>query len=215
MLSAASSHGLRRRSGPRMASSPAPVIARPMPITRLPVSCRFNRNLANGPGRWAVSASTLRSRKGSRRLGRSSEMASPTCATRRTGNHGMPAMLPDAPARLRAVSHPGVPTFDGQAIRDAVPMADLLDAVEAAFRDVAAGRDRSPVRTRLEMDDGDLLLMPGLRAGGRGAAVKLVTVVPSNADRGMPTVQAVVVWFDATTGEPLAILDGTAVTAMR
>ena len=108
-----------------------------------------------------------------------------------------------------------MPTFDGQAIRDAVPMADLLDAIDAAFRDVAAGRDRSPMRTRLEMGHGDLLLMPGLRAGGRGAAVKLVTVMPGNADRGLPTVQAVVVWFDAGSGEPLAILDGTTVTAMR
>jgi len=113
------------------------------------------------------------------------------------------------------VSHPVVPTFDGQAIRDAVPMADLLDAIDAAFRDVAAGRDRSPMRIRLEMGHGDLLLMPGLRAGGRGAAVKLVTVMPGNADRGLPTVQAVVVWFDAGSGEPLAILDGTTVTAMR
>ena len=110
---------------------------------------------------------------------------------------------------------PGRESLDGQAIRDAVPMADLLDAIDAAFRDVAAGRDRSPVRTRLEMGNGDLLLMPGLRAGGRGAAVKLVTVMPGNADRGLPTVQAVVLWFDAGSGEPLAILDGTTVTAMQ
>ena len=71
----------------------------------------------------------------------------------------MAAILPDAPARLRAVSHPVVPTFDGQAIRDAVPMAALLDAIDAAFRDVAAGRDRSPMRIRLEMGHGDLLLI--------------------------------------------------------
>jgi ornithine cyclodeaminase/alanine dehydrogenase-like protein (mu-crystallin family) len=45
--------------------------------------------------------------------------------------------------------------------------------------------------------------------------VKLVTVVPGNASRGLPTLHAVVAWFDAATGEPLAILDGTEVTAMR
>jgi ornithine cyclodeaminase/alanine dehydrogenase-like protein (mu-crystallin family) len=114
-----------------------------------------------------------------------------------------------------AMSGKGVPTFDAKAIRDAVPMAELLDAVEGAFRDVAAGRDRSPVRTRLGMGGGDLLLMPGMREGGKGAVVKLVTVVPENASRELPTVQAVVVWFDSSTGEPLAILDGTTVTAMR
>ncbi len=45
--------------------------------------------------------------------------------------------------------------------------------------------------------------------------MKLVTVVASNADRGLPTVQAVVVWFDAASGRPLALIDGPTLTAMR
>lgn len=65
------------------------------------------------------------------------------------------------------------------------------------------------------MVGGDLLLMPGLRDGGAGASVKLVTVMPANAARGLPTIHAVVAWFDASSGEPLAILDGRALTAMR
>jgi len=105
--------------------------------------------------------------------------------------------------------------FDGEAIRAAVPMADLLDAVEGAFGDVAAGRDRSPVRTRVPLPNGDLLLMTGLRDAGRGTAVKLVTVLPDNAARGLPTVQAVIAWFDGASGEPLAVLDGTTITGMR
>jgi len=108
-----------------------------------------------------------------------------------------------------------LPFLDGERIRAAVPIGDLLDAVEVAFRDVAAGRDRSPIRSHVELDDGALLLMPGVRAGGHGASVKLVTFIPSNAARGLPTIQALIVWFDATTGRPLALLDGTAVTAMR
>lgn len=94
-------------------------------------------------------------------------------------------------------------------------MADLLDAVEAAYRDVAAGRDRSPLRSHVELPNGALLLMPGVREGGAGATVKLVTVMPRNAERGLPTIHAIVVWFDAATGRPLALLDGAAVTAMR
>jgi ornithine cyclodeaminase len=57
--------------------------------------------------------------------------------------------------------------------------------------------------------------MPGVRDGGAGASVKLVTVMPRNAERGLPTIHAIVVWFDAVTGRPLALLDGAAVTAMR
>jgi len=105
--------------------------------------------------------------------------------------------------------------LDAEAIRGAVPIADLLDAVERAYRDVSAGRDRSPLRSHVALDAGDLLMMPGVREGGRGASVKLVTVMPNNAGRGLPTVQAVLVWFDAATGRPLALLDGSVVTAMR
>jgi ornithine cyclodeaminase len=108
-----------------------------------------------------------------------------------------------------------IPFLDAPAIRAAVPMDELLDAVEAAYRDVAAGRDRSPIRSRLPLGDGDLLLMPGLRDGGDGATVKIVTVMGANAERGLPTVQATVVWLDATTGTPRAVLDGEMLTAMR
>jgi ornithine cyclodeaminase len=105
--------------------------------------------------------------------------------------------------------------FDAQAIQGAVPMNDLLDAVEGAYRDVSAGRDRSTIRTSVPIDGGTLLLMPGIREGGGGTAVKLVTVKPANAEHGMPVVQAAVTWFDGLTGAPLAVLDGTVLTAMR
>jgi ornithine cyclodeaminase len=105
--------------------------------------------------------------------------------------------------------------FDEAAVTAAAPTAELLDAVEAAFRDVAEGRDRSPLRTHVSLPSGDLLLMPGIRQGGRGSTVKIVTVMPGNAARGLPTVQAVVVWLDAETGEPRAVLDGSTITRMR
>ena len=62
---------------------------------------------------------------------------------------------------------------------------------------------------------GDLLLMPGVRDGTTGSTVKVVTVLPENAALGRPTVQAVVLWLDAATGTPLAVLDGATITAMR
>jgi ornithine cyclodeaminase/alanine dehydrogenase-like protein (mu-crystallin family) len=71
------------------------------------------------------------------------------------------------------------------------------------------------VRSRVELPNGDLLLMPGVRDGGAGATVKLVTVTPGNAERGLPTIHALVVWLDAETGRPLALIDGETLTAMR
>ena len=108
-----------------------------------------------------------------------------------------------------------VPYLDADAIRAGVSIADMLDAVEGAYRDVAEGRDRSPLRSRVEMPHGDLLLMPGVREGATGASVKLVTVTPDNASRGLPTIHALVAWFDGDTGRPLALIDGETLTAMR
>jgi alanine dehydrogenase len=108
-----------------------------------------------------------------------------------------------------------LPFLDADAIRRSVTVAELLDAVEDAYRDVVAGRDRSPLRSHLVLSNGSLLLMPGVRDGGPGASVKLVTVMPGNAARGLPTIHALIVWFEATTGRPVALLDGAAVTAMR
>lgn len=108
-----------------------------------------------------------------------------------------------------------IPFLDGAAIRAAVSMPELLDAVEAAYRDVTNGRDHSPLRLRVELASGTLLVMPGVREGADGTSVKLVTVMPDNPARDLPTVQALVVWFDAATGRPLALLDGETVTAMR
>lgn len=108
-----------------------------------------------------------------------------------------------------------LPFIDGDTIRRSVATADLLDAVEAAYRDVASGRDRSPLRSHVGLADGTLLMMPGVREGGTGATVKLATVMPGNSALGLPTIHALVAWFDARTGRPVAILDGGTITAMR
>ena len=57
------------------------------------------------------------------------------------------------------------------------------------------------------------LVMPAFDPDG-SAAVKLVTYVPENAGRGLPTVQAAVVAF-SREGTPVAVLDGTMVTRIR
>jgi ornithine cyclodeaminase len=55
--------------------------------------------------------------------------------------------------------------------------------------------------------------MPAFAPDG-SAAVKLVTYLPGNAGRGLPTVQAVIVAF-SEGGTPVAVLDGTTVTRLR
>ncbi|MEN0087321.1 MAG: ornithine cyclodeaminase family protein [Pseudomonadota bacterium] len=66
--------------------------------------------------------------------------------------------------------------------------------------------------------DATLLLMPawsGARDSTPMAGVKLVTVVPANSARGLPTINGVYVLNDGVTGAPLAVLDGAMLTVLR
>ncbi|WP_338600287.1 ornithine cyclodeaminase family protein [Sulfolobus tengchongensis] len=44
---------------------------------------------------------------------------------------------------------------------------------------------------------------------------KIVNVIPKNKDKGLPSVQGIVILMSPDTGEPLAIMDGTTLTAIR
>jgi len=84
----------------------------------------------------------------------------------------------------------------------------------------AQGPLRAPVGGGLETTGGEapdqsdtLLLMPAWSESALG--VKLVTVMPRNASRGVGTVQAIYVLLDRHSGEPLALLDGEALTLRR
>src|SRR5438093_6379067 len=90
-------------------------------------------------------------------------------------------------------------------------MEAAIDALEAAFR--AARLPEAPLRTRMEADGGELLLMPA--SGPEGVGVKLVTLNPANPGRGLPLVQAVYVLLAAASLTPFALIDGQALTALR
>lgn len=94
---------------------------------------------------------------------------------------------------------------------------DLRRAVAAAMVDVSAGRASMPARIAATVEHRDAILaaMPAHLPTVDGLAAKLVTLFPGNAGTGRPTHQAVVVVFDAATGAPAALIDGTSITAAR
>jgi ornithine cyclodeaminase/thiomorpholine-carboxylate dehydrogenase len=59
-----------------------------------------------------------------------------------------------------------------------------------------------------------LAAMPGY-APGAGLGVKLVSLFPANAGRGLPSHQALICLLDAETGTPTTLMDGTHITALR
>lgn len=89
-------------------------------------------------------------------------------------------------------------------------MVEAIDALEVAFRQMSGG---GPPRSHVAVPGGDLLLMPA--HGPAGVGVKLVTVAPGNAARGLPLVQGVYVLFAADTLAPVALIDGAALTGLR
>lgn len=92
-------------------------------------------------------------------------------------------------------------------------MPSAIDAVRDAFVRSSAGRIEQP--TRLALEGGKALAMLASDRDGAGTVLKAVTVIPANRDRGIPAVQAVVIWFDGGTGAPIALIDGEALTALR
>jgi alanine dehydrogenase len=89
----------------------------------------------------------------------------------------------------------------------------LLDALERAFVELSAGRASVPARVAASTERGLLAAMPGYADGVLEA--KLVSVFPDNHSAGLPSHQATIAVFDDETGTPLALLDGTEITAAR
>ena len=93
----------------------------------------------------------------------------------------------------------------------------LIDALAVAMVDVSAGLASVPNRIAAVVADREALLaaMPGFVPSAGVLMGKLVSLFPRNAGTRLPTHQAVIVGFDCDTGEPVAVMDGTAVTAIR
>ncbi|NNC15380.1 ornithine cyclodeaminase family protein [Corallococcus exiguus] len=91
-----------------------------------------------------------------------------------------------------------------------------LEAVERAFLAHGRGDALMPPKVYLSLPkyDGDFRAMPAFLDGAAG--VKWVNAHPNNPRKhGLPTVRAVYVLSDPDTASPLAILDGTLLTAWR
>jgi len=105
--------------------------------------------------------------------------------------------------------------LSGADVRAAISMREAIEAVREGFIALSEGRAHAPQRPNLHTGAGDILFMPAYVEGGAYGVVKAVSVFPQNPARGLPTVSAAVVVFDLETGQPVALLDGTYLTALR
>lgn len=98
-------------------------------------------------------------------------------------------------------------------VRSLLDLDRLLDRLASAFVELSAGRASVPARIAARSANGLLGAMPGYLDGI--LETKLVSVFPGNHDRGIPSHQALIALFDAGSGTPLAVMDGTHITAAR
>jgi len=93
----------------------------------------------------------------------------------------------------------------------ALPYARLASEIEALLKDSSV---QVPPRIVQSLHGGgSLFVMPA--ADSRVAITKLISFIPSNPARGLPTIQGNIVVFDVLTGQRLCLLDGPTVTARR
>ncbi|MBI2941476.1 MAG: ornithine cyclodeaminase family protein [Chloroflexi bacterium] len=106
--------------------------------------------------------------------------------------------------------------IDKRTVAELLTPTTVVTAVKSAFVAHARGRTVMPPKVYLTLPayHGDFRAMPAYVDGAAG--LKWVNVHPRNpAEHGLPTVMGVVIYNDPSTGQPLAVMDGTLITSWR
>ncbi len=105
-----------------------------------------------------------------------------------------------------------------QEVEELLDMEGCIEAMEGALAALARGEVDMPLRTVFRPEGQDTLigLMPAHRAGESPLySLKTVCVFPDNPKRGLDAHQGTVTLFDGETGEVRALMNASAVTAIR
>ena len=109
---------------------------------------------------------------------------------------------------------PELPVLDYDAVLGAVSPGQAIERVREALIRFHAGEWAMPAKVYLDSPPfGDFRAMPA-RSDGL-ALLKWVTSFPGNPARGLPTVTGIICLSDASSGEPVMLLDARSVTALR
>lgn len=101
-------------------------------------------------------------------------------------------------------------TIDAAATRAALPFDQLIAALETAFID---GCTAPPRHLHRIGELGTSLIMPAWQE--RYFGIKTVNIFPGNSARGLPGLFSTYILYDATSGAPLALIDGNEITSRR
>ena len=108
--------------------------------------------------------------------------------------------------------------LDSQQIRELLPMTECIELMADALAALARGEVYQPLRMIVRPPEakGLLGLMPAYRAGEQGAfGLKAICVFPGNPAIGKDAHQGAVMLFSRETGELLALMNASEITAIR
>lgn len=101
-------------------------------------------------------------------------------------------------------------------LEELLSMREASDAMKLAFAALSMGRATAPTRIHVDVHaSGGKLLLMGAHLPGTGLASKVVSYFPRNRQLGLRAVQGLVIVCDEATGTPMALCDGTTLTAFR
>ncbi|MGE0131190.1 MAG: ornithine cyclodeaminase family protein [Blastocatellales bacterium] len=102
-------------------------------------------------------------------------------------------------------------------VQQSISMREAVGVVKRAFSELSTGRAEVPLRLALPLPkhDGVTLFMPGYLSDSESLAVKIVSVHNRNAGRNLPRINAIVVVIDPSTGQAVAVIEGSYLTALR
>ncbi len=97
-----------------------------------------------------------------------------------------------------------------------VTMAEVIDALEIAFREHGEGHVEMPPKPGVHSrPDAFIHAMPAYIPALRAIGIKWLSAYPDNPARGLPYITGLLILNDDDTGMPLAVMDCTWITGMR
>jgi alanine dehydrogenase len=96
------------------------------------------------------------------------------------------------------------------------PMETAIDVVQRVMIEVSARRAHLPLRSVVPVGGANRMgVMPGALADPACFGVKLVSLFPGNPAKGLSSHRGAIVLFEAETGEAIAMMDASLLTAVR
>lgn len=98
----------------------------------------------------------------------------------------------------------------------AIGMEEIIDAVEAAFREKGQGTAEMPPKPGVHpRKDAFIHAMPAFLEGMKAAGLKWVSGFPQNLEKGLPYISGLFILNDVQTGLPISVMDCTWITGAR